>query len=349
LPDIFPTFNTAKEFNRMIAKKYQALVVEKTAENQFVRAIREKSTEELPAHEILIRVHYSSLNYKDALSASGHRGVTKRYPHTPGIDAAGVVTESAVAEFQPGDEVLACCYDLGMNTPGGFGQYIRVPAAWVLKCPPGLSLRESMIYGTAGFTAAQCVLRLEENQVQPAAGAILVTGATGGVGSMAVAILARSGYQVTAATGKAEAGDFLRRLGAAMIISREQAVDTKGRALLRERWAGVVDTVGGGMLATAIKATCYGGTVTCCGNAASSDLPLTVYPFIIRGVRLIGVDSAECSMAIRQLVWRKLANEWKLPELDGMATMISLAELDRHIELILAGQETGRVVVDLRE
>jgi acrylyl-CoA reductase (NADPH) len=333
----------------MTPENYSALVVDKTADDRFVRSIKEKEIKDLPAHEVLIQVHYSSLNYKDALSATGNKGVTRRYPHTPGIDAAGIVAASSVDGFQPGDEVIACCYDLGMNTPGGFGQYIRVPAAWVLKVPSGLSLRESMIYGTAGFTAAQCVLRLAEHQSGPAGGKILVTGATGGVGSMAVGILARMGYQVSAVTGKPEAAEFLRELGAAEVIAREQAIDTKGRALLREKWAGVVDTVGGEMLATAIKSTRYGGVVTCCGNVAGAELPLTVYPFILRGVTLIGIDSAECSMAIRQRVWQKLAGEWKLPGLDGMAAEISLHELDRHIELILAGKEKGRVVVNLRD
>jgi acrylyl-CoA reductase (NADPH) len=333
----------------MIPEKYKALVVDKTADDQFIRSIKEKKIKDLPLHEVLVRVHYSSLNYKDALSASGNRGVTKRYPHTPGIDAAGIVAASSVAGFQPGDEVIASCYDLGMNTPGGFGQYIRVPAAWVLKLPPGLSLLESMIYGTAGFTAAQCVLRLAENQVGPDGGKILVTGATGGVGSMAVAILAGMGYRVSAVTGKPEAADFLRDLGAAEVIAREQAIDTKGRALLREKWAGVVDTVGGEMLATAIKSTRYGGVVTCCGNVAAADLPLTVYPFILRGVSLIGIDSAECPMAVRQRVWQKLAGEWKLAGLNGMATVICLDELDRHIELILAGKAKGRVVVNLQD
>jgi acrylyl-CoA reductase (NADPH) len=331
----------------MIPDIYRAMVVDRTTEGRFVRSIEEKKVEELPRDEVLIRVLYSSLNYKDALSASGNRGVTKRYPHTPGIDAVGIVAESAVADFKAGDRVLACCYDLGMNTPGGFGQYIRVPAAWVLGLPSGLSPLESMSYGTAGFTAALCVLRLTEHPVTPDGGRILVTGATGGVGSMAVGILSSMGYQVTAVTGKPEAADFLRELGAAEIISRDQAVDIKGRALLREKWAGVVDTVGGKMLSTAIKSTCYGGIVACCGNVAGAELELTVYPFILRGVTLAGIDAAECPMAVRRRVWEKLAGPWKLPNLDRMVTVISLPELDRHIELILNGKEKGRVVVDL--
>jgi acrylyl-CoA reductase (NADPH) len=332
---------------KMISGTFKALVIEKTADDNFVRQIKERHIEELPDHEVLIRVHYSSLNYKDALSATGNRGVTKRYPHTPGIDAAGVVEASVVPEFRPGDEVIACCYDLGMNTPGGFGQYIRVPAAWVLGLPRNLSLQESMVYGTAGFTAAQCVLRLREHGVRPESGRVLVTGATGGVGSMAVAILGQAGYEVTAATGKPEAADFLRDLGAYEIISRDQVTDATGRALLREKWAGVVDTVGGNILATAVKSTRYGGTVTCCGNVASPELVLTVYPFILRGVGLLGIDSAECPLAVRREVWEKLAGPWKLTRLDRLARVISLAELDHHLDLILAGKEKGRVVVDM--
>jgi acrylyl-CoA reductase (NADPH) len=331
----------------MTSKTFKALVVEKTADGRFVRQLKERRIEELPEHEVLIRVHYSSLNYKDGLSAAGNRGVTKRFPHTPGIDAAGVVAASGSPEFRPGEEVIACCYDLGMNTPGGFGQYIRVPAGWVLKLPANLTLRESMIYGTAGFTAAQCVLRLQEHGVGPESGKILVTGATGGVGSMAVAILGQAGYEVTAATGKPEAADFLSALGAAEIVGREQVSDIRTRALLREKWAGVVDTVGGDMLAAAVKSTRYGGTVTCCGNVASPELVLTVYPFILRGVSLIGIDSAESPLALRRAVWEKLAGDWKLPHLDRLATTISLAELDGHLDLILAGKERGRVVVDL--
>lgn len=334
--------------NIMNTYTFTALVIERTEDGRFLREIKERSIHELPEHEILIRVHYSSLNYKDALSATGNRGVTKRFPHTPGIDAAGIIEASASPELRPGEEVIACCYDLGMNTPGGFGQYIRVPASWVLKRPENLSLRESMVYGTAGFTAAQCVLRLEEHGVRPESGMVLVTGATGGVGSMAVAILARAGYEVTAATGKPEAADFLRELGATAIVGRDQVRDAKGRALLREKWAGAVDTVGGDILATAVKSTRYGGVVTCCGNVASPELALTVYPFILRGISLIGIDSAECPLAIRRQVWKKLAGPWKLPNLDRLATEISLAEIDRHIDLILAGKERGRVVVDLQ-
>jgi putative YhdH/YhfP family quinone oxidoreductase len=323
------------------------MVVTQTAPDRFQRAIVTRNLKDLPAGEVLIRVRYSSLNYKDALSASGNRGVTRRYPHTPGIDAAGEVLESEVPDFSPGDLVIVSCYDFGMNTPGGFSQYIRVPAKWVMPLPAGLTLRESMIYGTAGFTAAQSVDRLERHPVLPEQGKILVTGATGGVGSIAVAMLALSGFSVAAATGKPEQEQFLRDLGAREIVPREKSIDRSDRMLLKGKWAGVIDTVGGEMLATAIKSTRYGGAVTCCGNVASPDLPLNVYPFILRGISLFGIDSAQCQMSVRIPIWQKIATIWRLPNLEHLAAEISLKELDRHIEFILQGKQKGRIVLNL--
>ncbi|NOX80501.1 MAG: YhdH/YhfP family quinone oxidoreductase [Deltaproteobacteria bacterium] len=333
----------------MTTTLFRALVVSEKEPGSYTRQICEKSLDDLPAGEVLIRVDYSSLNYKDALSATGNRGVTRKYPHTPGIDAAGVVVRSAVKEFRPGHEVLACGYDLGMNTPGGFGRYIRVPAAWVMHKPSALTLHACMQLGTAGFTAAQSVFALLGSGMKRADGPILVTGATGGVGSIAVALLARLGFVVTAVTGKAGEHDFLRRLGAAAVLNRKQATGGMTRMLLRERWAGVVDTVGGDILATAIKATKYDGRVTCCGNAASGELPISVYPFILRGVQLLGIDSARCPMARRKEIWRKLGGEWYIPFLEEMTRTISLPELDAAIDRMLRGGIRGRIVVDLQE
>ncbi len=331
----------------MSSRKFRALVVEETGENTFARSVKDRSTDDLPAGEVLIRVHYSSLNYKDALSATGNKGVTKNYPHTPGIDASGVVQESASGDFKPGEEVLVTGYDLGANTSGGYGEYIRVPSDWVIKLPAGLSPMESMVYGTAGFTAALSVYKMEEHGVAPGMGEVLVTGATGGVGSVASGILAKSGYRVVASTGKTDRNQLLLGLGVKEVISREDAKDTSGRALLKARWAGVVDTVGGEILATAVKSAGQHGVVTCCGNVASADLPLSVYPFILRGVTLVGIDSAYCPMDVRKRVWAKIANEWKLDRLDILTTEISLAQLDKHVELILQGKESGRVVVNM--
>jgi acrylyl-CoA reductase (NADPH) len=329
-----------------LPQNYKTMVVSETAEKSFVREIRERALNDLPAGELIIEVKYSSLNYKDALSATGNKGVTRKYPHTPGIDAAGVIVDSTTKMFSVGDQVTVTGFDLGMNTSGGFGQYISVPALWAVNLPKGLSLKESMGYGTAGLTAALCIIRLMASGLSKDSGEVLVTGATGGVGSVAVAILAKLGFNVVAATGKASEHDFLTALGAKSIISREEANDTSGRPLQKGRWAGVVDTVGGNILATALKTAKYGGLVTACGNAMSADLSVSVFPFILRGVSLLGVDSVEIPMRARQMAWQKLAGEWKI-DLDPLTTEVSLAELEPKIEQILKGGIRGRVVVDL--
>ena len=332
----------------MSDKKFRALVVEEGEGGKFTRSIKERTVSDLSEGEVLIRVHYSSLNFKDALSATGNKGVTKNYPHTPGIDAAGVVEESSSPQVKPGEEVLVTGYDLGANTDGGYGEYVRVPAGWGVGLPDGLSTRESIVYGTAGFTAALSVYKMEEYGTTPDMGEVLVTGATGGVGSVACAILAKAGYSVVASTGKTDQKEFLTALGVKEIISRADSADTSGRPLLKGRWAGAVDTVGGDILATAIKSAKQHGVVTCCGNVASGELPINVYPFILRGVSLVGIDSAYCPMDARRKVWSKLAGEWKI-DLDGIATEVTLGGLDEQIDLILKGGQKGRVVVNLQK
>lgn len=331
----------------MSGKTFRALVVSEGEDGKFTREVKSREIDSLPEGEVLIKVKYSSLNYKDALSAAGNRGVTRKYPHTPGVDVAGVVETCEGGEFAPGDEVVAHGYDLGMDTSGGFGQYARVPAKWVLPLPDGLGLEESMIYGTAGFTAAYSALKIAEGGVAPGDGNILVTGATGGVGSVAVAILSMAGYEVTASTGKPDRGEFLKDLGAAEVIGRQELVDTTGKLLLRGRWAGAVDTVGGEMLATALKSVRQRGVVTTCGNVASHELNINVYPFILRGVSLVGIDAASCPMEKRKAVWEKIAGEWKLPGLGRISKKVSLEEIDPEIDKILKGGQVGRVVVDL--
>jgi putative YhdH/YhfP family quinone oxidoreductase len=331
----------------MSTASFRALVVEKTSNNQFVRFIRERSCDELPPGDLLIRVHYSSLNYKDALSATGHPGVTRNFPHTPGIDAAGEVVSCASGAFEPGEQVLVTGYDLGMETDGGWGGYIRIPSHWAVRVPKGISLRDSMIIGTAGFTAALSVLKLEQGGVKPGDGAVLVTGATGGVGSIAVAILSRAGYQVTAATGKKADEAFLRSLGATEVITREEVTAGAERPMMKERWAGVVDVVGGDLLAAALKSTRYGGTITCCGLVGATELNLNIFPFILRGVSLIGIDSVNCPAALRQQIWQRLAEEWRPGHLAEVATEVTLAGLEEQIAAILQGKVTGRVVVNL--
>jgi len=330
----------------MAKNTYRAMVVEKTGEKQFTPTITKRTIDQLPEGEVLIKVSWSSLNYKDALSASGNPGVTKNYPHTPGIDAAGVVEESRSDSFHPGDKVIVTSYDLGMNTSGGFGQYIRVPAAWVVALPSGLDLRESMIFGTAGFTAGMSVMALTRS-VPPGKGDILVTGATGGVGSLSVALLSGLGYSVSAVSGKEESKPFLMGLGAQKILSRAEAVKGHERPLLKGLWAGVIDTVGGEILASAVKSTDLQGVVTCCGNVASPNLPLTVFPFILRGVSLVGIDSQNCPMEQRCKVWQHLATDWKPARLNDLCREVSLDELEGEIELILGGGQMGRVIVNM--
>jgi acrylyl-CoA reductase (NADPH) len=329
-----------------LPQTFKAMVVSETADQKFIREIRQKEFSDLPAGELLIEVKYSSLNYKDALSASGNKGVTRKYPHTPGIDAAGVVVTSSTSQFGAGDQVIVTGFDLGMNTAGGFGQYISVPAAWAVKLPQGMTLKESMAYGTAGLTAALCVMRLMAFGLTKDSGEVLVTGATGGVGSVAVGILAKLGFNVVAATGKTEEKGFLTQLGAKAIISRDEANDTSGRPLQKGRWAGVVDAVGGNILATAIKSAKYGGLVAACGNAMSADLAVSVYPFILRGVSLLGVDSVEVPMNTRLRTWQKLAQDWKL-DVSGFVSECAMEELSPKIDLVLKGGIKGRVVVDL--
>ncbi len=329
-----------------LPQTFKAMVVSEKADQKFIREIKQKELSDLPAGELLIEVKYSSLNYKDALSASGNKGVTRKYPHTPGIDAAGVIATSSTSQFGAGDQVIVTGFDLGMNTAGGFGQYISVPASWAVKLPQGLTLKESMAYGTAGLTAALCVMRLIAFGLSKDSGEVLVTGATGGVGSVAVGILAKLGFDVVAATGKTDEKDFLTQLGAKTIISREEANDTSGRPLQKGRWAGVVDAVGGNILASAIKSTKYGGLVAACGNTMSADLAVSVYPFILRGVSLLGVDSVEIPMNTRLRTWQKLAHDWKF-DLSGFVSECALEELSPKIDLILKGGIRGREVVDL--
>lgn len=324
---------------------FKALQTSESAQGGFENRIVERQVDDLPAGEVLIRVRYSSLNYKDALSASGNRGVTRNFPHTPGIDAAGTVAQSSVGEFVEGDEVIVTGFDLGMNTAGGFGQYIRVPAAWVIKRPQGLSLREAMILGTAGLTAALCVDKLEQAGLEPGEAPVLVTGATGGVGSIAVALLASLGYKVAAVTGKADQADFLTRLGASQIVERAALQAGVEKALLKEQWGGAVDTVGGDILFNVVKSLQRGASVACCGLTAGTHFQASVLPFILRGVNLLGVDSVEIPLVVKASMWDKLSLQWKLANLDDLSQEVGLEELPTAIERILAGGQVGRVLV----
>jgi putative YhdH/YhfP family quinone oxidoreductase len=327
-------------------KQFKALVV-REEDGKILRSIEIRNISDLPAGDVLIKVKYSALNYKDALSASGNKGVTKKYPHTPGIDAAGIVERSHTDAFKEGDEVLVTGYDLGMNTPGGFGGCISVPAGWVIKLPPGMTLKESMILGTAGFTAALSLYKLELNGLKKENGEVLITGASGGVGSIAAAILSKCGYEVTAATGKTSEENYLLSLGIKKVISREEITDKTGRPLLSGKWAAVIDTAGGSILETAIASVKMGGSVAACGNVLSVKFSTTVFPFILRGVNLLGINSAETNMNLRLKLWENLSSSWKPANPESICTEHSLEELNNDIDLILQGKTKGRIVVNL--
>jgi acrylyl-CoA reductase (NADPH) len=333
-------------------KAFKALVVREGEDKTFTRAIEEKRIEDLPPGDVTIHVLYSSLNYKDALSAAGNKGVSKYYPHTPGIDAAGTVVDSQVPEFKAGDEVIVTGYDLGMNTAGGLEEYIRVPAGWIVSLPDTLSLKEAMIFGTAGFTAGLSVMKLTQTGLLPQDGEVLVTGATGGVGSIAMRIMAKLGYQVVAAAGLMSDDEFaeweqrLKSLGASRVIPASEVNDTSGRPLLHQKWAGAIDTVGGDVLSTVVKQLNYCSCVTTCGNIGGAELHLNVFPFILRGVVLIGVDSVECPMEDTRLyVWKKLASDWKLDNLEDMVTEVPLEKVEERIEKLLNKESKGRTLV----
>lgn len=324
---------------------YKAFVVEEK-DSVYSLSIKVLSTDNLPAGDVLIRVHYSSVNYKDALSATGNKGVTKKYPHTPGIDASGVVEYSDNDKYKPGDKVIVTGYDLGMNTSGGFGQYIRVPAEWIVRLPKGLTMKESMILGTAGFTAGISVLRLSE-LVKPGDGRILVSGATGGVGSIALTLLSKLGYQSVAVSAKASEYPFLHSLGASEIIPRLEFQEVDKRPMLSAQYAGGIDTVGGPILENILKTLHPLGAVTTCGSVSSTHINISVFPFILRGISLIGISSQNYPKPYRQVLWEKLANDWKPNNLLDLYTEIKLDDLKESIDLILEGKLKGRTIVNL--
>jgi acrylyl-CoA reductase (NADPH) len=327
---------------------FPAFVVRKDADGRVTARVERLTTDELPPGDLLIRVANSSLNYKDALASQGHPGVVRTFPHVPGIDCAGTVEESSSPDYRSGDEVLVTGYELGSGHWGGYAGLVRVPAEWTVPLPTGLTRRDTMIYGTAGFTAAQCVAAIIARGIEPGRGPVVVTGSTGGVGSIAVAILAKLGYEVEAVTGKQAQHDWLRKLGAHAILDRTDVSDDSDRPLLRSRWAAAVDTVGGKPLATILRSTQHRGCVAACGLVAGTDLPLTIYPFILRGVTLAGIDSANCPRPERLEIWRKLAGPWHIDQLDSLADEITLDELPDRTQKILAGQIVGRTVVTPR-
>ncbi len=300
---------------------------------------------DLPEGEVLIRVSHSSLNYKDALSASGNKGVTRSFPHTPGIDAAGEVIESATGTPAVGSQVIVTGYDLGMNTDGGFGEYIRVPSAWCVPMPRGWDAETAMIYGTAGLTAGLCVQKLLTMGARPEQGKVAVSGASGSVGSVAVELLSKLGFDVVAISGKADHADSLRELGAREVVGRDALAEEK-KPMLKPVFANAVDTVGGSPLAELLKQIKPGGSVSCCGLVAGPQLQTTVLPFILRGVNLLGVDSVEIPLDEKEAVWKKFAGDWKCDKAEASVRRIGRADLGDALQAFLKGQSAGKIILE---
>lgn len=311
------------------------------------REVLRRTTGQLGDGEVLIRVTWSGVNFKDGLASISNGNVARLPELVPGIDLAGTVVSSTVEGYRPGQEVLVHGYDLGVKHHGGFSEFARVPSEWVVRLPSGLTARQAMSLGTAGFTAALSVIKLEQHGLRADAGPVLVTGASGGVGSIAVGILAARGYQVTASTGKKSAHDWLVSLGAADIITREEAAGS-GKPLQRETWAGAVDCVGGAALATTISTLRYGAAVAASGNTGGVDVPTTVFPFILRGVALLGVDSVQCDAQTRTEVWERMAADLRPHGLDKLATdETSLDGLPEALDRVLTGGTIGRTLVNI--
>jgi len=329
----------------MESVSFRALQSAQNDAGMFESRVVTRKTDDLPPGELLIKVRYSSLNYKDALSASGNRGVTRQYPHTPGIDAVGDVVVSSDSQFAVGASVIVTGFDLGMNCAGGLAEYIRVPSRWAVPLPDGLSYFESMALGTAGLTAALCIDKLVQLGMTPTQGDVLVTGATGGVGSCAIAMLSQLGYSVIASTGKAINHDFLKRIGATRLIERETLAQESVKSLGPVSWANAVDTVGGSTLENVLKSLQYGGSVANCGLVSSPNIHTSVYPFILRNVNLLGIDSVELPMPARTLMWKKLATVYKPSVLLEMVNTIGLEQTPEFLTRFLQGRITGRVVV----
>ena len=327
-------------------KTYQALESEKNEEGNIISVV-EKNVDELPEGDLLIRVSYSSLNYKDAMSAAGMPGVTRNYPHTPGIDAVGEIDSSSSKNFKEGDKVIVTGYDLGMNTAGGFGQYIKVPAEWATPLPKGLSESESMSLGTAGLTAGLSVHALEAYRGNSFEGTkSIVTGATGGVGSIALMLLSKLNSEVTAITGKKEQVDFLSGLGASEVILREDLQEVARKPIGKSLWDLGVDVVSGDVLTMLLTSLTPGGAVACSGLVGGPSFESSIFPFILRGNALLGIDSVEIPLEQKSQIWEKFSSDWKL-DLAELTKEVSLDDLENEIEKILQGNQVGRILVNL--
>jgi len=325
---------------------FKAILVEQ-AEKGVTAAIREVGEEQLPEGDVTVAIDYSTLNYKDGLILGGLGGLVKRYPHVPGADFAGTVESARSGKFKPGDKVILNGWRVGEVQWGGYAQKARVKPEWLVRLPDGLSTKEAMAIGTAGYTAMLAVMALEQHGIGPDSGEILVTGAAGGVGSVAVALLAALGHTVAASTGRPETHPYLRALGAGTIVDRAELAEAPKRLLASERFAGGIDTVGSTTLANLLTQIKYRGSVAACGLAAGNDLPTTVIPFIIRGVNLLGIDSVMAPLPLRVEAWRRLATVLPKAKLAAMTEMVPLAGVVEAATRILTGGVRGRLVVDV--
>ncbi|MED3838462.1 putative oxidoreductase [Niallia circulans] len=324
---------------------FQAVVVDNKDSNFSVET-KHVSLEDLSAGEVVIKVHYSGVNYKDGLAGTPDGKIVRSYPHIPGIDMAGIVVSSEDSRFKEGDSVIATSYEIGVSHSGGYSEYARIPADWIVPLPEGLSLKEAMIIGTAGFTAALSIQRLQDNGLKPENGSVLVTGATGGVGSFGVAMLSQLGFNVIASSGKKEAEGYLTSIGASRVIGREDVYNGKVKALDKQEWAGAIDPVGGESLAAIISKIIYGGSVAVSGLTGGGAVPTSVFPFILRGVNLLGIDSVYCPMGIRQKLWERIATDLKPKNLSSFVYKeVSLQQLPEELPKILEGGITGRMIV----
>ena len=326
--------------------KFKALVSSES-NKKYESKVQSRTIQDLPEGDVLIKVYFSSLNYKDALSAIGNKGVSRNYPHTPGIDAAGIIETSESKNFKVGEEVIVTGYDLGMNTSGGFSEYIRVPSEWVVKKPEGISLSESMALGTAGLTAGLCVRKLINHKLTPDSGKLFVTGATGGVGIVAMMLLSKLGFEVVAITGKLDSEDMLKEYGASEVITREDLDQPLISPLQKSIYAGGIDAVGGNVLSNLLCTTSQRAAIACCGMVNGADLNTSVFPFILRGISLYGVDSAETELGIKEEVWNNFSSAWKLEDLENQIKEITLSDLPAEIDTILKGQQIGRIRVKI--
>jgi alcohol dehydrogenase len=323
---------------------FKGLWTSENGDGTYVTSVSNIPMDVLNPAQVLVQVFYSSLNYKDALSSSGHRGITRNFPHIPGIDAAGIVLNDPTGKFKAGSQVIITGFDLGMNSHGGLCEFVSVPSNWIIKLPSGLTLEKSMQIGTAGLTAGMAILALQQNGIKPSDGPIVVSGATGGLGMCSILLLKHLGYEVIAVTGKKDLHSFLKSIGVDEIIDREEFLQETSKALYSMRFSGAIDTVGGDTLIKILKSLKAGASVAACGMASSVDLNLQIYPFILRGARLLGIYSADSPLDLKQKVWNKFSKEWNFP-MDQIVKTISLEEAPEIMQDMLVGKTSGRYLV----